>query len=136
MLRIQSLFLGLLYTSFQMVTPPLLISPYLMIKATSCLKTCRWENTKSMQRSSEYSKGWFGNAKLGGGATLTPDNENELFDDRKWLYNGNAMVTGYTEKDQIVLIGNAFNAIEPGAKVGYYGGTSSDFSALDGLHSA
>ena len=94
------------------------------------------EKVMDVELKEEYSKGWFGNAKLGGGATLTPDNENELFDDRKWLYNGNAMVTGYTEKDQVVLIGNAFNAIEPGAKVGYYGGTTSDFSALDGLHSA
>lgn len=84
----------------------------------------------------EYTKGWYGNAKMGGGATLTPDDGNKLVDDRKFLYNGNAMVTGYTEKDQVILIGNAYNATAPGETFNYYGSSDSDFNSLGGLNSS
>lgn len=96
------------------------------------------EKVMDVELKEEYSKGWYGNAKLGGGATLTPDDGKKLIDDRKWLYNGNAMVTGYTEKDQFIFIGNAFNAIEPGADVGYYSSDMSgtDFSSIGGLNSS
>ncbi|MBR5104435.1 MAG: carboxypeptidase regulatory-like domain-containing protein, partial [Bacteroidales bacterium] len=95
------------------------------------------EKVMDVELKEEYTEGWYGNAKLGGGSTLNPDNGNVLIDDRGLLYNGNAMVTGYTEKDQVIFLGNAFNAIEPGADVGYYGssGTSGDFSSLGGLNS-
>ena len=95
------------------------------------------EKVMDVELKEEYTEGWYGNAKLGGGSTLNPDNRNALIDDRGLLYNGNAMVTGYTEKDQVIFIGNAFNAIEPGADVGYYssGNTSGDFSSLGGLNS-
>ena len=61
------------------------------------------EKVMDVELKDEYSKGWYGNAKLGGGATLTPDNGSRLIDDRGLLYSGNAMVTGYTEKDQIIF---------------------------------
>lgn len=95
------------------------------------------EKVMDVELKEEYTQGWYGNAKLGGGSTLNPDGENKLIDDRGLLYNGNAMVTGYTEKDQVIFIGNAFNAIEPGADVAYYsnGNTVSDFSSLGGLNS-
>ena len=95
------------------------------------------EKVMDVELKEEYTEGWYGNAKLGGGSTLNPDNGNSLIDDRGLLYNGNAMVTGYTEKDQVIFIGNAFNAIEPGADVAYYskGSTSGDFSSLGGLNS-
>ena len=95
------------------------------------------EKVMDVELKEEYTEGWYGNAKLGGGSTLTPKNENSLIDDRGLLYNGNAMVTGYTEKDQVIFIGNAFNAIEPGADVAFYnnGNTISDFSSLGGLNS-
>ena len=95
------------------------------------------EKVMDVELKEEYTEGWYGNAKLGGGSTLNPDKGNDLIDDRGPLYNGNAMVTGYTEKDQVIFIGNAFNAIEPGADVGYYGnsGTTGDFSSLGGLNS-
>ena len=38
----------------------------------------------------EYEKGWFGNAGLKGGTTLTDGQENPLRDDRGILYSGNA----------------------------------------------
>ena len=95
------------------------------------------EKVMDVELKEEYTEGWYGNAKLGGGSTLNPDNGNALIDDRGVLYNGNAMVTGYTEKDQLIFIGNAFNAIEPGADVAYYnnGSTTSDFNSLGGLNS-
>lgn len=97
------------------------------------------EKVMDVELKEEYTKGWFGNAKLGGGSTLTPDTGSQLIDDRGLLYNGNAMVTGYTEDDQVVMIGNAFNAVEPGTSVSYrsgYGSTQSDFSNMGGLGSS
>ena len=95
------------------------------------------EKVMDVELKEEYTEGWYGNAKLGGGATLTPESGSRLIDDRGLLYNGNAMVTGYSEKDQVIFIGNAFNAIEPGAGVAYYssGNSVSDFSSLGGLNS-
>ena len=95
------------------------------------------EKVMDIELKEEYTEGWYGNARLGGGSTLTPESDSKLIDDRGLLYNGNAMVTGYSEKDQIIFIGNAFNAIEPGAGVAYYssGITTSDFSSLGGLNS-
>ena len=96
------------------------------------------EKVMDVELKEEYTDGWYGNAKLGGGSTLTPESDSKLIDDRGLLYNGNAMVTGYSEKDQVIFIGNAFNAIEPGAGVAYYssGSTASDFSSLGGLNSS
>lgn len=95
------------------------------------------EKVMDVELKEEYTEGWYGNAKLGGGSTLTPESDSKLIDDRGLLYNGNAMVTGYTEKDQVIFIGNAFNAIEPGADVAFYnnGNTTSDFNSLGGLNS-
>ena len=95
------------------------------------------EKVMDVELKEEYTEGWYGNAKLGGGSTLTPESDSKLLDDRGLLYNGNAMVTGYTEKDQVIFIGNAFNAIEPGADVAFYnnGNTTSDFSSFGGLNS-
>ena len=95
------------------------------------------EKVMDVELKEEYTEGWYGNARLGGGSTLNPESDSRLIDDRGLLYNGNAMVTGYTEKDQVIFIGNAFNAIEPGADVAYFsrGSTSGDFSSLGGLNS-
>lgn len=96
------------------------------------------EKVMDVELKDEYTKGWYGNAKLGGGATLTPDDGSKLIDDRGLLYNGNAMVTGYTEKDQVIFIGNAFNATLPGESVSYrgMGDAGSDFAGLGGLNSS
>ena len=96
------------------------------------------EKIMDVELKDEYTKGWFGNAKIGGGSTLTPKSDDKLINDRGLLYNGNAMVTGYTEKDQIILIGNAFNAVEPGANIAYinYGDSDTGFDNLGGLNSS
>ena len=59
----------------------------------------------------EYEKGWFGNVGLKGGTTVGQKDgeEEELRDNRGLLYNGNALVSAYTEKDQITFIANAQN---------------------------
>ena len=57
----------------------------------------------------EYEKGWFGNAGLKGGTTLTDGQENPLRDDRGILYSGNVLASAYSEKDQLTLIGNGMN---------------------------
>lgn len=50
------------------------------------------------------------------------------------------MATGYTEKDQLVFIGNAFNVTEPGASVVYYSNgfnkEQDAFSSMGGLISS
>ena len=98
------------------------------------------EKVMDIELKEEYTKGWFGNAKAGGGATIPGRNSNELTDDLKALYNGNAMATGYTEKDQLVFIGNAFNVTEPGSSVVYYyNGFNEEqdaFSSMGGLISS
>ena len=96
------------------------------------------EKVMDVELKDEYTKGWFGNAKIGGGSTLTPKSDDKLIDDRGLLYNGNAMVTGYTEKDQIILLGNAFNAVEPGSNIAYinYGDSDTGFDNLGGLNSS
>ena len=57
----------------------------------------------------EYEKGWFGNAGLQGGTTVGDKNPEELRDDRGLLYNGNVLVSAYSEKDQLTVIGNVQN---------------------------
>ena len=58
----------------------------------------------------EYEKGWFGNLGVKGGTTLGDKaDDNPLRDDRGLLYGGNALISAYTEKDQITVIANAQN---------------------------
>lgn len=97
------------------------------------------EKVMDVELKDEYTRGWFGNAKAGGGATLTPDVDDALIDDRRMLYNGNAMVSGYNEKDQVVFIGNAFNATEPGSQTYTFyglGSDNNDFAAMKGINSS
>jgi len=95
------------------------------------------EKVMDVELKEEYTKGWYGNAKLGLGSTLNPENSDKLIDDRGLLYNGNAMVTGYTEKDQVIFIGNAYNALEPGAGTVYFfsgnDDADKDFNSIGGL---
>ncbi|MBR3388188.1 MAG: carboxypeptidase regulatory-like domain-containing protein [Bacteroidales bacterium] len=58
----------------------------------------------------EYEKGWFGNLGVKGGTTLgDKDDDNPIRDDRGLLYGGNALISAYTEKDQVTVIANAQN---------------------------
>ena len=58
----------------------------------------------------EYEKGWFGNVGIKGGTTLgEKEGDDVLRDDRGLLYNANALVSAYSEKDQLTVIANGQN---------------------------
>ena len=63
------------------------------------------EKVMDLEFKKEFQEGWFGNARAGAGTTLAGDRKDEMVDDRGLIYNGNVMVTGYSDKDQLVLIG-------------------------------
>ena len=70
----------------------------------------------------EYEKGWFGNLGVKGGATLGgQERDNPLRDDRGLLYSGNALVSAYTEKDQVTVIANRQNVDDSGMTVATMG---------------
>lgn len=84
----------------------------------------------------EYKKGWFGNAKFGGGYTLTPKTGNELTDHKGMLYNANGLMSAYGEKDQVVVIANGQNAVDPSASssaIIFYGADYDEFDSKQGL---
>ena len=59
----------------------------------------------------EYEQGWFGNVGLKGGTTLgKKEGDDVLRDNRGLLYSGNALVSAYSEKDQVTVIANGQNA--------------------------
>ena len=68
------------------------------------------EKVMDLEFKQEFQKGWFGNAQAGAGTTLAGDRKDEMIDNRGFLYTGNVMASGYNEKDQIVLVGGAYNA--------------------------
>lgn len=93
------------------------------------------ETMMDVEIKEDYRKGWFGNAKFGGGATLTGKNGNPLIEDAKGLYDGNAMMSVYGEKDQVVLIANAFNTATENATLAS-SAPADDFTGLEGLMTA
>ncbi len=81
----------------------------------------------------EYEKGWFGNVGLKGGTTAgSPEGEDPLRDDRGFLYNANALVSAYSEKDQVTVIGNTQNVSDSDIVVMVSMGDDDEvFSSLD-----
>ena len=65
----------------------------------------------------EYEQGWFGNAGVKGGATAAGETESPLRDNRGALYSSNVLVSAYSEKDQLTLIGNGMNINDSGGVV-------------------
>ena len=64
----------------------------------------------------EYEKGWFGNVGIKGGTTLDKkDGDDVLRDNRGFLWNGNALVSAYSEKDQVTVIANGQNVNDSNA---------------------
>lgn len=64
----------------------------------------------------EYEDGWFGNVGLSGGTT-TDKKDKPLRDNRGFLYNGNALVSAYSKKDQVTFIANGLNVDNSGSSV-------------------
>lgn len=82
----------------------------------------------------EYEKGWFGNAGIKGGTTLSGDDD--LRDDRGLLYSANALVSAYSEKDQVTLIGNAQNVNDTGMTIVMVGSNGRRRTSNPGVSSA
>ena len=78
----------------------------------SGLKTGAREKVLDVGLKKEYEKGWFGNAGLKGGTTFKPKEDDALQQDRGPLFAGNLLVSAYSEKDQLTVIGNAQNVDE------------------------
>ena len=89
------------------------------------------EKVMDLQLKEEYKQGWFGNAKLGGGWRPGSDKDG-LGDDRRALYNGNFLLSGYNEQDQLTLLANGQNAPEPGSDNAIFIAVS-DVSDLENL---
>lgn len=72
------------------------------------------EKVMDIMLKDEYQKGWFGNVKVSGGASVNGNSSVDTPDD-KVLFNSNAMVSHYSPTDQVVLLASAKNAAEPGS---------------------
>lgn len=68
------------------------------------------EKVMDLELHQEFKEGWFGNAKASAGSTMEGREKNPLNDDRGLVYSGSVLVSGYNEKDQVTIIGNAYNA--------------------------
>ncbi len=88
------------------------------------------ETVMDLQLKEEYKQGWFGNAKLGGGYRPGTD-EDGLGDNRHALFNGNLMLSGYNEQDQLTLLANGQNATEPGGGSLFMVSAEEDLDDLD-----
>lgn len=85
----------------------------------------------------EYEKGWFGNVGLKGGTTLgKKDGADVLRDNRGLLWNGNALVSAYSEKDQLTVIANGQNINDSNAVVVMMDEDGAQTSANQGLSTA
>ena len=88
------------------------------------------ETVMDLQLKEEYKQGWFGNAKLGGG--YRPGSDQDGFgDNRHALYNGNLMLSGYNEQDQLTIMANGQNAAEPGSGSVFMISSEEDLEDLD-----
>ncbi|MGM9781701.1 MAG: outer membrane beta-barrel protein [Candidatus Cryptobacteroides sp.] len=66
----------------------------------------------------EYEKGWFGNVGIKGGTTLgEKDGDDVLRDNKGLLWSGNALVSAYTDKDQLTVIANGQNINDSNAVI-------------------
>ena len=86
-------------------------------KASGIANMVSKEKEMDISLKKEYEKGWFGNAKIAGGSPLSSsDNKNQpVIIDRKGLYNGSVMLSGYNDKEQVTFIANAKNVDDVGA---------------------
>lgn len=97
------------------------------------------ETVMDVELKEEYKEGWFGDARLGAGATLNVKSDNPLTQDTRFLYDGSAMASIYGKKDQVVFIGNAYNILTSSDAPGSSSWDSfpeDDYADLGGLTTA
>lgn len=68
------------------------------------------EKVMDVELKEEYKDGWFGNAALAGGTNIMGKDARQDRGLPAVLYNANAMVSGYNEKDQVVFLGSSSNS--------------------------
>ncbi len=75
------------------------------------IKTGEKETEMDVELKEEYKKGFFGNLKLAGGASVKGKGDNEFVADRPFLYESSTMLSAYGEKNQWTTIANAKNVM-------------------------
>lgn len=96
------------------------------------------ETVMDVELKEEYKDGWFGDARLGAGATINGKDGNPLTKNNKFLYDAGAMASIYGKKDQTVFIGNAYNIQMSGGSgsTNISGMPEDDYTNLGGLMTA
>lgn len=95
------------------------------------------EKVMDVELKEEYKSGWFGNAKISGGATASGKDDNGFKERKDLLFSGSAMVSAYGEKNQLTTIANGYNFMAPGSgMLVMYDGNESDVPSLpyNGMH--
>lgn len=91
------------------------------------------EKVMDIDLKEEYKKGWFGSLKAGGGVNFQNKN-NPLAEKDKAVFESNAMVSLFNEKDQITVMGNAANASSGDSGVAFiFDGDDMEIDNLFGL---
>ncbi len=75
------------------------------------IKTGEKETEMDVELKEEYKKGFFGNLKAAGGASVKGKDDNEFVADRPFLYETSTMLSAYGEKNQWTTIANAKNVM-------------------------
>lgn len=94
------------------------------------------EKVMDVELKEEYKSGWFGNAKVAGGTTLSGKDDKGFKVNKDVLYSGSAMVSVYGEKNQLTSIASGMNFVAPGSGMLYMYDDESEVPSLgyQGLH--
>ena len=94
------------------------------------------EKVMDVELKEEYKSGWFGNAKLAGGTTLSGKDDKGFKVNKDVLYSGSAMVSVYGEKNQLTSIASGMNFVAPGSGMLFMFDDESEVPSLgyQGLH--
>ena len=90
------------------------------------------ETVMDVELKDEYKTGVFGNAGLAGGTSIPAAEDNEFLETRPLVWNGNAMVSAFGEKDQLTFVGSGMNVSGPDGAMVY----SSNSNLGEGINSS
>ncbi len=102
------------------------------------IKTGEKETEMDVELKDEYKKGFFGNLKVAGGASVLGKEKDEFVADRPFLLDASTMLSAYGEKNQVTTIANARNAtFEDGMMMVSFGSGGDNLGlGFDGIHSS
>ena len=81
------------------------------------------ETVMDVELKQEYKHGVFGNVRGAGGTSIPSKDQEDLLVSRPFLWNGNAMLSTFGEKDQVTFIGNGMNVSGEDGVIVYSGGS-------------